>query len=52
MICMLSGHELKQNCFPRNKIHKNMFSKKQNTIKAKIAFHASTTNVAFVQKLS
>ena len=51
MICALSEHELKQTCFPQNKIHTNMFSTKQNTIKAKIARQTFARNVAFTQIL-
>ena len=51
MICALSEHELKQTCFPQNKIHTNMFSTKQNTIKAKIARQTFARNVAFIQIL-
>ena len=51
MICALSEHELKQICFPQNKIHTNMFSTKQNTIKAKIARQTFARNVAFIQIL-
>ena len=51
MICALSEPELKQTCFPQNKIHTNMFSTKQNTIKAKIARQTFARNVAFTQIL-
>eukprot|EP00493_Phyllostaurus_siculus_P027126 UN27472 len=51
MICAFSEHELKQTCFRQNKIHTNMFSTKQSTIKAKIARQIFARSVVLIQIL-